>query len=243
MKKWSDNEIKNGIILNQKGLTYQEISNVLNRTKQSVRIKLNKLGYFNNDIIYYENIICKQCGEIFNSLKKENRIFCSHKCSATYNNKIRERTHKTDLQNEVRRSRYKKEKNKNCLYCGELVYDKYCNNICKKHHKQQEIFNQIESGVSIHIGNDTTTHKWYKKYLISKYGEKCFECGWNKRNVFSNTIPVELEHMDGNGKNNDLNNIKLLCPSCHSLTPTYKALNKGNGRFLRMERYKNGVSF
>lgn len=32
------------------------------------------------------------------------------------------------------------------------------------------------------------------------------------------------------------NNIDLLCPNCHSLTPTFKALNKGRGRELRQEK-------
>jgi len=69
------------------------------------------------------------------------------------------------------------------------------------------------------------------------------ECGWDKRNPLSNKIPIELEHIDGNSENNMLENLKLLCPNCHSLTPTYKALNTGNGRAFRRERYKIGKSF
>ena len=30
-----------------------------------------------------------------------------------------------------------------------------------------------------------------------------------------------------------IENLKILCPNCHSLTPTFGALNKGNGRELR----------
>lgn len=41
----------------------------------------------------------------------------------------------------------------------------------------------------------------------------------------------------------DINNLILLCPNCHSLTPTYKALNKGNGRHNRMKRYNDGKSY
>lgn len=43
--------------------------------------------------------------------------------------------------------------------------------------------------------------------------------------------------MDGNHENNNLSNLKLLCPNCHSLTKTYKGANKGNGRQHRMIRY------
>ena len=55
-------------------------------------------------------------------------------------------------------------------------------------------------------------------------------------------LASNLEHIDGNSENNSLDNLKLLCPNCHSLTPTYKNLNKGNGRFKRMERYNKGKS-
>ena len=69
------------------------------------------------------------------------------------------------------------------------------------------------------------------------------ECGWNKINPITNKVPIELEHIDGNSENNSLDNLKLLCPNCHSLTPTYKALNIGNGRYKRMKRYKDGKSY
>ena len=42
-------------------------------------------------------------------------------------------------------------------------------------------------------------------------------------------------YIDGHSENNSLPNLKLLCPNCHSLTPTYGFLNKGNGR---KKRYK-----
>jgi len=69
------------------------------------------------------------------------------------------------------------------------------------------------------------------------------ECGWKEKNVVTGNIPIELEHIDGNSENNLLTNLKLLCPNCHSLTPTYKALNVGNGRHKRRERYKDGKSY
>jgi hypothetical protein len=46
-------------------------------------------------------------------------------------------------------------------------------------------------------------------------------------------IPIELEHVDGDYRNNSYENVLLLCPNCHSLTDTFRALNKGNGREFR----------
>ena len=69
-----------------------------------------------------------------------------------------------------------------------------------------------------------------KRLLIHERGEKCQKCGWFEHNPYSNTIPVELEHKDGDYKNNRYDNLELLCPNCHSLTPTFRGLNVGKGK-------------
>lgn len=45
----------------------------------------------------------------------------------------------------------------------------------------------------------------------------------------NNPIPLELHHIDGNHENNNLDNIQLLCPNCHSLTDNYR------GKVLKKE--------
>lgn len=59
-----------------------------------------------------------------------------------------------------------------------------------------------------------------KKHLISNRGHMCENC--SNTQWLGNPIPIELEHIDGNSLNNELTNLKLLCPNCHSLTPTYR---------------------
>lgn len=40
-------------------------------------------------------------------------------------------------------------------------------------------------------------------------------------------IPLELDHIDGDRTHNTLENLRLLCPNCHALTPTYRGRNIG----------------
>lgn len=69
-----------------------------------------------------------------------------------------------------------------------------------------------------------------RRYLFEKYNNKCSECNWGKVNPFTKKVPLEVEHKDGNYKNNKEKNLQLLCPNCHSLTKTYKGGNRGKGR-------------
>ncbi len=41
---------------------------------------------------------------------------------------------------------------------------------------------------------------------------------------------LEIDHIDGNSDNNSEENLRLVCPNCHSLTSTYRGTNRGNGR-------------
>ena len=63
-----------------------------------------------------------------------------------------------------------------------------------------------------------------------KYNYKCSRCGWNKVNIYTGIVLLEIEHIDGDYTNNNEDNLILLCPNCHSLTATYKGANRGKGR-------------
>ena len=42
-------------------------------------------------------------------------------------------------------------------------------------------------------------------------------------------IALELHHLNGRRKDHRLENLQMLCPNCHSQTPTFRAKNKGKG--------------
>jgi len=65
-----------------------------------------------------------------------------------------------------------------------------------------------------------------KKRLISEgfFTDQCSSCQLSK--WLGNPIPLELDHVDGNSDDNSLSNLRLLCPNCHALTPTYRGKNQ-----------------
>lgn len=56
----------------------------------------------------------------------------------------------------------------------------------------------------------------YKNYCC----EKCGISEWQ-----GEPLSLQLEHIDGNHSNNSLDNLKILCPNCHSQTSTYAGKN------------------
>lgn len=173
------------------------------------------------------NIPCKICGkEVYRmrkDLKKSQNIFCSHTCAAVHNN------------NGIRRHGNPRG---TCKICGKeksRSASKYCSNNCHKQNIYEEYIerwlNGKEKGNS---GEAVSRH--IRKYLFEKHENKCQVCGWGKVNESTQKIPLNINHYDGNWKNNNINNLQLLCPNCHSLTNNYGALNKGNGRPYRKNK-------
>jgi hypothetical protein len=75
-------------------------------------------------------------------------------------------------------------------------------------------------------GQWTSSHGLKKRLFRAGLKEpKCELCGWAER-APDGRIPVELDHINGDRFDNRLENLRILCPNCHSLQPTHRGLNK-----------------
>lgn len=75
-----------------------------------------------------------------------------------------------------------------------------------------------------------------RSYIFKKNSCKCSKCGWSETNPYTRTIPLEIDHIDGDSMNHKEENLALLCPNCHSLTPGHST-TKGNGRRYYRQKY------
>ncbi len=66
-----------------------------------------------------------------------------------------------------------------------------------------------------------------KKHLIKEKGHKCQNC--DLTHWLNELISLEVHHIDGDSSNNDVNNLQILCPNCHSVTENYRGRKNKNG--------------
>ncbi len=75
-------------------------------------------------------------------------------------------------------------------------------------------------------GSNPQSYKLKKRlYECGLKIPSCELCGWDEAAV-DGRIPVELDHINGEHSDNRIENLRILCPNCHSLQPTHRGKNK-----------------
>lgn len=147
--------------------------------------------------------------------EKQHQLFCSRACSSTFNNVLKGRKRRKE---EPPKHPYGR--------AGNPAFNQHVSEALKAMWATRRVEQlKLWKVGQLHPSNNTA-----KQLLIFEHDQKCSICGWGEMNPFSKTTPVELEHRDGDCYNNTYENVCLLCPNHHALTPTFRGLNAGKGR-------------
>jgi hypothetical protein len=131
-------------------------------------------------------------------------------------------------------------KSKKCPICNDVfsggkLKNKYCSKECQIESLYRDYIKKwLNREVSGNQGdghrNSSRVSDYVRKWLIRTRGEKCEKCGWDKVNPKTGKIPITVHHKNGDWRITTPENIEFLCPNEHSLTDTYGACNRGQGR-------------
>ena len=201
-------------------LSINKISTILNTNPSTVRYWLKKYdlktdGYVGSDKWSLENIL--------KAVEKS-------KCKSDVLRFLNITTNSGNFQT---LDRYVKKYN---IDLSGLVYDFKRGNKWVKKYSNEDIFKENSSYSKVHM----------KKRIIDEclIEYKCQECGlideWNGKKII-----LHLDHINGINDDNKLDNLRFLCPNCHSQTHTYcrgsKQLNEDKTKELKPRIYKRKV--
>lgn len=162
---------------------------------------------------------CERCGNnLSRAQQHEGNRFCSHACANRRGRKP-----------ETERCECGRKRSTKSMRCN------FCNAKTQAKVRRDRLTEDWLSG-NLSGGSWRGVSGYVRAWLVSTSGEQCAQCGWGERHPTTGKVPVQVDHIDGNPLSHRPENLRLLCPNCHSLTPHFGALNRGHGRTQRYRR-------
>lgn len=128
---------------------------------------------------------------------------------------------------------------KKCLFCENKVKTSiaiYCSLKCQKDNKSDNIIKKwLRKEIEGHTGKTHKIRRPIRNYLLTKYNNSCTICGWDKLHPIDKKPLVEIDHINGDSSNSFIENLRVLCPNCHSETPTFKSRNLVSSRVRKKD--------
>lgn len=191
---------------------------------------LKRLSDYNNN-----PTICNNCKNPL-PYNKRTYKYCSRSCAVTINNKFTKSTQKIPKLSPIKPKKTKIISY--CINCNDILTPKNYTGYCYK------CYRKILAIKDFKIKMQNTSYvpqpSKIRNYILFTRQYKCQSC--NRTRWLNLPISLEVHHIDGNHKNNQENNLQLLCPNCHSLTNTYRNKNpSGFGRERRKKYIKNHI--
>jgi 5-methylcytosine-specific restriction endonuclease McrA len=174
---------------------------------------------------------CLNCQKEISNADKRNK-YCSRSCAAIINNKKTPKRKRVIILSIPCKNS-----------CGKNVAQKgsvFCSAFCRGNFCYKEYIERWKAGFEdgFYKGKTKELSEFIRRYIKAKYHNKCGRCNWQEKHPLDGKPPLEVEHIDGSWENNLENNLILLCPNCHSITPTYGSRNRGGGRAYRYPESK-----
>jgi len=168
---------------------------------------------------------CSKCDKEFKSYRGLNAHQISHKEGDRYSVSRKGAGPKST----------KEKKHYGCKNCNKLnehssrKRNKFCSVACQQEYQWKKTKEEIESGI-------VKKFRQMRRYLI----EKDYKCQWCGISDIYNGKPITLQcdHIDGDSDNNKLDNLRLLCPNCHSQTETWGFKNRNHNDLKETTRRK-----